>query len=321
MWYYPATLQYGCFPWWKHNKCAHVSDSDSDSDDVPAAKYPGHTKGSSNFNEADTTYTLDLVEKKTSDGCKGVEAKKSNRPTRDEKSLQAKYKGLLRSKKPTGSGRCPPEIKHALRIEQLISKRAGTREVSDGAVSDNNNTGASSDSSVEVLGSKKAAKVHTAIARRAPSPPLRRNPWLNAPELVSHLAKVFDPEVQQACDEERSQRSFQLAQFNSISAQLCDVQAVTESLRTQLLSIQNRSHKVKRAHDLAEFTLQLLEQRTVVSQPQPQPQPRQSRQGWYEEYHPDLIRVDGKVLVLFLAFYNHIHSLMSRFSTDILEYL
>lgn len=162
-------------------------------------------------------------------------------------------------------------------------------------MSDDDNTGASSDSSVEVLGSKKAAKVHTAIARRAPSPPLRRNPRLNAPELIGHLAKAFDPEVQQARDEERSQRSFQLAQFNSISAQLRDAQAATESLRTQLLSMQNRSHEVERARDLAEFKLQLLEQRTVVSQPQPQPQPRQSRQGWYEEHHPDLIRVDGKV--------------------------
>ncbi|KAJ7713091.1 hypothetical protein B0H16DRAFT_1341737 [Mycena metata] len=288
----------------KCKKRAHVSDSDSNSDDAPAAKRPGRPKGSSNFNEADTTCALDLVEKKCPMGAKGWKsvarsfnkwAKKSNRPTRDEKSLQAKYKGLLRSKKPTGSGRCPPEIKRALRIKQLISERAGTREVSDGAVSDDNNTGASSDSSVEVLGSKKAAKVHTAIARRAPSPPLRRNPRLNAPELVGHLAKAFDPEVQQARDEERSQRSFQLAQFNSISAQLHDAQAATESLRTQLLSMQNRSHEVERARDLAEFKLQLLEQRTVVSQPQPQPQPRQSRQGWYKEHHPDLIRVDGKV--------------------------
>ncbi|KAJ7767216.1 hypothetical protein B0H16DRAFT_1789237 [Mycena metata] len=299
----------------KHKKRAHVSDSD----DAPAAKRPGRMDAVTVFTGGTgptavpvygtviiPTCALDLVEKKRPIGAKGWKsvarsfnkwAKKSNWPTRDEKSLQAKYKGLLRSKKPTGSSRCPPEIKRALRIEQLISERAGTREVSDGAMSDDDNTGASSDSSVEVLGSKKAAKVHTAIARRAPSPPLRRNPRLNAPELVGHLAKAFDPEVQQARDEERSQRSFQLAQFNSISAQLCDAQAATESLCTQLLSMQNRSHEVERARDLAEFKLQLLEQRTVVSQPQPQPQPqpRQSRQGWYEEHHPDLIRVDGKV--------------------------
>ncbi|KAJ7184569.1 hypothetical protein C8R46DRAFT_1064468, partial [Mycena filopes] len=192
----------------KGKKRARSPDSDSESD-TPATAPPakrGRPKGSSNFNDADTGKTLDLAAKYKPMGQKGWArvtrrhnkwARKQNRPVRDAKSLESKFKTLVRTKKPTGSGYCPPEVKRAHHIERLITERAGTRQLSDGddadtaSDSDISDGGPSSDDSVEVLApKKKTAKVHTAVARRAPTPPPRRTSRMNAPELVTQLAKA-----------------------------------------------------------------------------------------------------------------------------------
>lgn len=170
----------------------------------------------------------------------------------------------------------------------MILARAGAREVSDGAnsdaVVDDSDSDSGSDSSIEVLHS--APKVHTAVARRAPTPPPRRNTRINAPELVNKLSKAFDPEAQQSRDHARSDRSFQTAQLFTVNAQLRDAQATTESLRTQLAALQNQVHAAERARDLAEFKLQL------VDVPKPKVP---GRQEWLAEHHPDLERVGGQV--------------------------
>ncbi|KAJ6575594.1 hypothetical protein DFH09DRAFT_1078555 [Mycena vulgaris] len=55
----------------------------------------------------------------------------NERPERDVRSLETKYKQLLRKKKPTGDAKFPPDVKHGHRIEDLINQRADTRELND----------------------------------------------------------------------------------------------------------------------------------------------------------------------------------------------
>ncbi|KAJ7491587.1 hypothetical protein B0H11DRAFT_2228752 [Mycena galericulata] len=166
---------------------------------------------------------------------------------------------LLKTKKPTGDGHCPPEIKRVHRIEALINERAGTRELTDSDI-DGGADASDDDSSIEVLGHSTA--VHTAVARRAPTPPLRRNtrnPHMNAPELVNKLSQAFDPDTLKSRDDACSERSFQSAQLFTISQQLRDAQGTIESLRTQINALQQHTHDIERACDRAEFKLEMLQ--------------------------------------------------------------
>ncbi|KAJ7616452.1 hypothetical protein FB45DRAFT_719031, partial [Roridomyces roridus] len=238
----------------KKKKRVHVSDTDdSSADEVepPKKKRQGRTAGVPNFSSEETHKLLDLVEKKLPSGAKGWKAvarsyakwaKGNKHPERDVKSLETRFKYLLAKKKPTGAGECRPEFKRAHRVSDLIDGHTGTREISD---SDDD-----SDSSVVVEDLGSSSKVVTAVAQRAPSPPLRRS-RTSAPDLVKQLAKTFDPDAQRARDKERAERSFQTTQFFALSQQMRDAQSTIDSLRTQL-------HESERARDRAEFKLDMM---------------------------------------------------------------
>ncbi|KAJ7440630.1 hypothetical protein B0H11DRAFT_2352418 [Mycena galericulata] len=285
------------------------SDSDSVSD-APVTK-KGRRKGTPNYNKDDTNKLLDIIEKKRPLGQKGWKsvarsyrkwARSVGRPERDVKGLEGRYKlvrmpiprslwlmsniiqKLLKTKKPTGDGHCPPEYKRAHRIEALIDQRAGARNLSDSDVDDGDDLSSDAES-VEVLDAK-PSDIHTAVARRAPTPPLRRNPRMNAPELVNKLAQAFDPEVQKSRDDDRTQRSFQNTQIFTLSQQLRDTQATVESLRNQITVMQNRTHDVERARDRAEFMLEVYEGRVSGHVKQ------ERRMQRYRD-HPDIVPVNS----------------------------
>ncbi|KAJ7480537.1 hypothetical protein B0H11DRAFT_2420758 [Mycena galericulata] len=160
----------------------------------------------------------------------------------------------------------------------------GARNLSDSDVDDGDDLSSDAES-VEVLDAK-PSDIHTAVARRAPTPPLRRNPRMNAPELVNKLAQAFDPEVQKSRDDERTQRSFQNTQIFTLSQQLRDTQATVESLRNQITVMQNRTHDVERARDCAEFMLEVYEGRVSGHVKQ------ERRMQRYRD-HPDIVRVNS----------------------------
>ncbi|KAJ7231708.1 hypothetical protein B0H12DRAFT_969480, partial [Mycena haematopus] len=100
----------------------------------------GRPQGSSNFSKDDTKKLLDIVKKTLPLGAKAWKAVASkynkwaagnDRSERDAKALENKFKTLLKKKKPTGEGRCPPDIKRVQRIERLINEKADTRKLSD----------------------------------------------------------------------------------------------------------------------------------------------------------------------------------------------
>lgn len=190
---------------------------------------------------------------------------------------------LLKTKKPTGNPYRPPEFERAHRVEALIDERVGARELSDSDADDDAN---SSDASIEVLDGP--STVHTAIARRAATPPprARRQPRLNAPALVDQLSQVLDPKAQQLRDDERANRSFQSTHFLTVSQQLRDAQATIESLRTQISVMQNHTHDVERARDRAELKLEM-HAGGLGARAKPRP--------FLNADRSDVIRVGGKI--------------------------
>ncbi|KAJ6529398.1 hypothetical protein B0H19DRAFT_532533 [Mycena capillaripes] len=216
----------------------------------------------------------------------------NERPERDVKSLETKYKQLLKKKKPTGDGDCPPDVKLAHHVDTLINQRADTCELSDSEFDDAGAGDVSSDDVVEVVPS--ASSTRTAVARRAPTPPLR-HPRMNAPELVTQLSKVFDPKAARARETDRAERSFQTTHMFTLSQQLRDAQTANENLRNQLSAMQIQLHDAQRGRELAELKLQMFQTGSVFGSASMGPSTgRRSRAAIYKE-NPDFVREDRKV--------------------------
>ncbi|KAK7000755.1 hypothetical protein R3P38DRAFT_3615695 [Favolaschia claudopus] len=244
----------------KGKKRQHVS-SGSDNDSEPAAKR-GRPAGSSNYAKEDVRKMFEIIRKVLPVGQKGwkeVErlynewARANGRAERPPKALENKYKQYLRQKKPTGSASCPPEVKQAHEIEDLINARVGTRDVSDSEFDDASNS-PSSDNDDDV--------VRTATARRAPTPPLpsrKTKSRARGSDLANTLATAFDPAAQQAREDARARRSFENTQIITLSQQLRDSQATAETLRTQVNLLQNRIHDLERNREREELRREMME--------------------------------------------------------------
>ncbi|KAJ7342420.1 hypothetical protein DFH08DRAFT_811507 [Mycena albidolilacea] len=247
----------------KGNKRAHEL-SDSEDDNEPLAKR-GRPAGSGNYGREATDQLLTVVAEVLPIGQKGwkVVERKFNawaalkgRTQRSVKSLEAKYKGFLKLKKPTGDAECPPEVERAHQIEDLINQHVHSRELSDDDDDDDNASDGGS-SGVEVV-EHPSERVRTAVARRAASPPLqRRKPRASGTDLANKLSDLFDPAAQKARDEARSQRTFDNTQIVTLSQQLRDERALSENLRAQVSTLRNNFHNAERARERAEMRLEM----------------------------------------------------------------
>jgi hypothetical protein len=171
-------------------------------------------------------------------------------------------------------------VKDAKRIDRAINEKVVIRPLDDSDIG-----ALSSDDSIEVL-NPKVAKVRTAVARRAPTPPLRRKSRTNAPDVMSKLVSSFDPEAQQALQEQRAQHSFQTTQLLALNQQLRDANATAESLR-------NRLAEVERARDRAELKLELYGPAPLAGSGSGHP--GKSRAQYVADEYPDLVRRGGKI--------------------------
>ncbi|KAF7365373.1 hypothetical protein MVEN_00409600 [Mycena venus] len=251
----------------KGKKRQYASDSDNNSEAEHPAKR-GRRKGSQNWSKNDMGKLLDLVQKHlplsqkgwklvTESFCKWAE--RSGRPQRDGKAIEAKYKLLLKTKKPTGDAHCPPEIKRAHHIDGLINEKADTREISDDS-DIGHDVGDASDDSVEIIG---RSTVRTAIA-----PPRRHS-----------SSSAFDPAVLKSRDDERSLRSFQTTQFLALTQQF------PRSCATNFAVVQ-------RARDRAELKLELYQPGPFAGFSTNGPR---SRAKYIADEYPELVREGGKI--------------------------
>ncbi|KAJ7257277.1 hypothetical protein C8J57DRAFT_1074477 [Mycena rebaudengoi] len=247
----------------KGKKRARASSSEDD-EEQPSKR--GRPHGAANYSSEDTTKLLSIVRKVLPLGPKGWKRvhekydnyrRDNNCPKRSLKSLENKYKGYLKMKKPTGVGTCSPNVKEAHAIESLITERAGMRELSDDVENDSGAHSSSDD--IEVFDHPSSSAVHTAVARRAPTPPLRHPSKKSAPELVNKLSMAFDPEVQRARDEERYNRSTQNTQVFTLSQQLRDAHVTADNLRNQISILQQHLNDAERARDVALLKVKMIE--------------------------------------------------------------
>ncbi|KAJ7702892.1 hypothetical protein B0H16DRAFT_1639370 [Mycena metata] len=136
----------------------------------------------------------------------------------------------LRLKKPTGDAECLPEVKCAHELEALINECVGTCELSDAESQSEDDS-----SDVEV----------TAVARRAPSPLLKRKSRASGRD----LSAVFDPEAQRSRNDARTHCSSENTQILTLTQQVRDAQALSESLQAQNTVLQGHLHDVERQLD------------------------------------------------------------------------
>ncbi|KAF9566074.1 hypothetical protein CPC08DRAFT_127378 [Agrocybe pediades] len=254
----------------------------------------GRVVGTANYSEEDIDMLLDLLEDHLPPGAKawnvvGEEfnswASNNKRPLRTTKSLELKFKQLVRTSKPTGTADCPPHIERAHAIEDRIAEKVETRDLDDEDIVDDE------DAIIEVMDSDvdekeeeprvKKAKSTAAVAasskgptkvKEEPKGPVARRPAADATtsssrprahartqasELISSISHALDPSLQLARDEERANRSLHSTQLLTISQSLRDAQRTIESLRSQLMQVQQARHDAERRADRAEMMAML----------------------------------------------------------------
>ncbi|KAJ6544448.1 hypothetical protein B0H19DRAFT_1309927 [Mycena capillaripes] len=141
----------------KGKKCAHSPDSDYD---MPVAKC-GRPVRSANDSNNDVHKLLNAAAKHLPLGNKGWNTvhqdfdkycQDTNCMWHDIKSVEGKFKQLVKTKKPTGAGIRPPHVKRALEIDAAINEKAGTHDLSNGDGEDFGFSAESSDGEDQIKG-------------------------------------------------------------------------------------------------------------------------------------------------------------------------
>ncbi|KIM38905.1 hypothetical protein M413DRAFT_239152 [Hebeloma cylindrosporum] len=286
----------------KRSDTSDDGSAQSEDSDAPRKKQSGHggrRAGAGNYQEQDLKEMLRLVEKELPMGQRGwkrihekyaVWATAKGRPPHEWKLLEGKFKNLVKTKKPTGSGRRPESVTRAKAIDKLINEKAGTRTINDSEYKEED----IGDCDASGHDEPHPSKVHDVVARSdRTQAPLPRRPRVQTTELVSKIAQALDPEAQRIRDEERANRSFQNTQVFTVSQQLRDAQATIEALRTELNTTRDRLHAVDRIRDRLDLELNFERRLSALGgkrEPLHSPSSRKNH-----KYEPDLMRVRGKV--------------------------
>ncbi|KAF9070926.1 hypothetical protein BDP27DRAFT_1419450 [Rhodocollybia butyracea] len=136
----------------------------TDDEDTPVgskrkrASQKGRSSGAANYTEDDYNILFPLLRHHKPIGQRkwatvteeyNEQAEEIGRPTRLQKSLETKFKQLVKTTKPTGDAELPPHIEAALEIEEMINEKAGTRDLDDDDLDEGNELMYDSDSEKE----------------------------------------------------------------------------------------------------------------------------------------------------------------------------
>ncbi|KAG2079009.1 hypothetical protein BDR04DRAFT_1166016 [Suillus decipiens] len=237
------------------------SQEDADADDEVHAQR-GHPQGSNNYMTSDIKTLLDMaVHVKF---CQW--AKVNRQPERKVSLLETKFKQLVKTTKPMGDSVCPPEVTHALHIDQLINERTGTHDLDDmdfDGIEDDNNHSIVSDLIQDESDRTSPPIQFTAVACSTTCTealvPHHNVQGAAATELLTHLSSALDPAAQQNCDEDRANRSLATVQLLTQGQQLCDSQASVETLQGQLFDLRSHLYDVECECDWAELCMEMIE--------------------------------------------------------------
>ncbi|KAJ7575230.1 hypothetical protein C8J56DRAFT_1007765 [Mycena floridula] len=248
----------------------------------PAKKSKGgRAAGAQNYSAEDIDALLDILETELPLGIKGWNsvgdffstwAEENERPQRAAKSLELKFKQWVRLSKPTGDGYCPPHIERAHIISDMMMDKAGSHDLDDDEIANEEPIDVSSDSDSDGNKEnrnpvKKKSIVKTEpglgpVARRPAADrlptrstgPRRSNP---GQDLLSTISSALTPEAQLARNEAHSARTMQATQLFSLNNRIRDLERSNESLRQQVSDAHREIHAAERRADRAEFMLEV----------------------------------------------------------------
>ncbi|KAG6815925.1 hypothetical protein H0H93_008787 [Arthromyces matolae] len=295
----------------------------------PESKKPkrgGRSAGVANYTNEDVEGLLDIVEEYLPIGGNAWNscadefsewARENGRPVRTAKSLEAKFKQLVKTSKPTGDAECPPSIERAHAIENSINEKAGTRDLDDIDIVDtydepieiSDEDDEEPKSKVQALSGRRAKHIKKSIkaepdatpqliARRLPTDRITstapRNRGGQAHAILSQISSALDPEAQAARDDQRASRSLHTTHILTLSQQIRDLHGTIESLRSRLAESDRERHAAERRADKAELMSMMSGRGPSFTPQHPRhhtstrstPYPHQNRR-YFETRYPD----------------------------------
>lgn len=235
----------------------------------------GRATGAANYAPEDLEGLFDILEEQLPLGGKAWNsaaddynqwAEENGRPVRTAKSLELKFKQLVKTSKPTGDAECPPHVQRAHEIEKLMNEKAGSRDLDDGDIVDASDaivitSDEEDDKHVDMK--VKVEKTRGPIARRPPADRIAtRNTARNTSHnLLATISNVLDPDTRRARNEEHSVNSFQTSQIFTLTSQLREAQRVADDLRNQLMEADRQRNASERRADRAELLEMMTDRR------------------------------------------------------------
>ncbi|KAK2461365.1 hypothetical protein APHAL10511_006589, partial [Amanita phalloides] len=120
----------------------------------PVKKQRGCISGAANYSSADIDALFDLIEEHLPLGGQGWNSvgdafnswsQENGCPSRTPKSLELKFKQILKTSKPTRDAECPPHVERAHEINELMNQKVGSRNLDNEEILDNNTISIPSD--------------------------------------------------------------------------------------------------------------------------------------------------------------------------------
>ncbi|EDQ99283.1 uncharacterized protein LACBIDRAFT_316771 [Laccaria bicolor S238N-H82] len=235
----------------------------------------GRATGAANYVSEDLDGLFDILEEHLPLGGKAWNsaaddynqwAEENGRPAHTTKSLELKFKQLVKTSKPTGNAECPPHIQRAHEIEMLMSEKAGSRDLDDEDIVDASDAIiiTSNEEDVKQVNVKvKVEKPRVPIARRPPADCIAtQNTARNtSQDLLATITNVLDPDTRRARNEEHSVNALQTGQIFTLTSQLREAQRVADDLRNQLMEADRQRNASERRADRAELLEMMTERR------------------------------------------------------------
>ncbi|KAJ4471144.1 hypothetical protein C8J55DRAFT_522034 [Lentinula edodes] len=249
-----------------------VDDDDTTSRKRKRGSQKGRTSGSSNYTDEDLGILFEILRRNLPLGQRAwsrcadefnEQAEQQGRPTRLAKSLELKYKQLVKTTKPTGDAELPRNVEEALEIEELMNDKAGTRDLDDSDIGDFDDNDSDSESDNENAPTRKKSK---ATVKKQSSATGRQTSVTRSRDFVDTLSAALDPVAQTARAEEQSSRTLQATSMLTMSSQLRELQRTTENLRQRLDESQRDLMQAERRADRAEMRADRLEMMSAVMQ-------------------------------------------------------
>ncbi|KAF8873371.1 hypothetical protein CPB84DRAFT_1854068 [Gymnopilus junonius] len=206
----------------------------------------GHSAGAANYSGEDLDALFDILEESLPLGGHAWNsatdefnawAEENECPTQTAKSLELKFKQLIKTSKPTGDAECPPHVLRAHEIDELMNEKAGSRDLDNEDIIDANNVIEVSDTE-EKTKEKKAMKTATKkvhVKKEKEDDRIQpRVPCNSGQELLSNISSALDPRTRFARNEENALTALQSQQIFQLNGQLHETQRQLEGLRLQL---------------------------------------------------------------------------------------